>query len=114
MGGHRGRRKISVCSKGVDRVLAAHIATWTCMPPKDGTNLPDFTLSEAHLLLREVYRYHQQHKEGSHLGVRVSDNNVCQRYWLRMTTQLTIWYSTPQGEVRHRFMAILAAEFWEF
>ena len=49
-------------------------------PPEENTDLPEFTLERAHLLLQEVYRDFPHHNDGLHLDGGVADDAT--RAWM--------------------------------
>ena len=82
-------------------------------PPEENADLNDFTPERAHLLLRGVYVDYPHNNDGSHLDRGVPDNAICHRCWRLLAAQLNIWYATPSVALGRRFMAIMAAEWWE-
>ena len=79
-------------------------------PPKENTDLLDFNLERAHLLLQEVYGFSPRHNDGSHLYGGVADDAIWQSRWRRLAAQSASWYNNPAGAVGHCFTAILAVE----
>ena len=79
-------------------------------PPEENTDLPEFTLERAHLLLQEVYRDFPHHNDGLHLDGGVADDATRQRHWRRLAAHLAIWYATTTGAVGRRFTATIDVE----
>ena len=82
-------------------------------PPEESIDLSDFTPEHAHLLLQGFYGDFLHHNYGSHLDRGVADETIWKFRWRHLSTQLSIWYAMPSGEVGLSFTAILTAEWWE-
>ena len=80
------------------------------MPPQEEcADLPVIAPTRSHLLLQGVYGDLPHHNNRLQLDEGLLDEMFWWHRWNCLAAQVAGWYTTPPGEVGHRFMAIMAA-----
>ena len=74
--------------------------------PDVGADLPDYTPSEADLLLDYAYCDHVHDNPGTHLTGDFADDTLWQTYWLRIVQIHSNRYQVPAGKIGRRFLSI--------
>ena len=83
-------------------------------PLEENTDLSEFNLERAQLLLRLFYGDYLHQNNGLYLERGFTEDAIWQRRWIRLAAQSASWFATPSGVVGRCFTDILAAEWQGF
>ena len=74
---------------------------------EEGADLPGHTLTACNRKLRSVYRYHIHCNDGTHLTGGITDDNLWQNRWRRISNLKPRFYDAPKGKAGIRFVTLL-------